>query len=69
MTKTDKDNLIFAGVVIIIFGIPLLAVIYGIGTKHWYHEVRKPIPEDCGQYSVIAYEEKRVPKRCVEEGE
>ena len=66
MGKINKTDLAFGIVFFILFGIPLLALIYGIGTKYWYHEIRKEIPADCGQYTVLQYENKQVPKRCVE---
>lgn len=69
MKKVDRFDLILGSLMIVFVGIPFLAIIYGIGAKHWYHELRKEIPEDCGQYTVIAYEKKEVPKRCVEGGE
>lgn len=62
-----KEDLIFCIFMVVVFGIPLLALLYGIGAKYWYHELRKEIPADCGQYTVLQYENKQVPKRCVEE--
>lgn len=66
MSKIDKSDLAFGGAMFILLGIPVLALIYGIGAKYWYHELRKEIPADCGQYTILQYENKQVPKRCAE---